>query len=156
MAEAKRQQIKDKVEAGETRNRKRKEPSLVDSAGETAIEVKDKFTAFAKEHPLTTIAGGLALGILVSGLFKNSPTRKAAGEVGAKAAGLAAVGAELAMAYAAQAMSAADSAGRTGAHKLGDLGERLGETARSGTDSATEVARTAGKRIARAIHGRFN
>jgi ElaB/YqjD/DUF883 family membrane-anchored ribosome-binding protein len=157
---AKRKQTKQKVEAGEARNRAKQEPSTLDRAGETALEAKDRFTEFAKEHPIAVVAGGLALGILVSGLFRGSPTRKAAEKVGNRAASLATVGAELAMAYAAQAMAAADEAGRTGASKLSELGASLSETAldvsKSTGDTASEVARTAGKRIARALHGRFN
>jgi len=156
MGEAKRQQIKDQVEAGEARNRARGERTLLDRAGETAIEAKDRFTAFAKEHPVATVAGGLALGVLISGLFRGSPTRKAAVKAGSRAAGLAAIGAELAMAYASQALSAAEDAGRTGADKLGHVGDRALKYGKSGTETAGEVARTAGKRIARAVHGRFN
>ena len=75
MPDAKRTQLKKKIEAGEARNKARAEPTLIDRTGEKAIEAKDKFTAFAKEHPIATVAGGLALGILISGLFKRSPTR---------------------------------------------------------------------------------
>ena len=75
MPEAKRTQLKKKIEAGEARNKAktRAEPSLIDRTGERAVEAKDKFTAFAKEHPIATVAGGLALGILISGLFRRSP-----------------------------------------------------------------------------------
>jgi hypothetical protein len=60
------------------------------------------------------------------------------------------------MAYAAQALAASEPARKEAAEKLGDLGETALKYGKSGTDTATEVARTAGKRIARAIHGRFN
>src|SRR5688500_3188838 len=98
MTEAKRKTLKQKVSAGEQRNQDRGRTTVVDRAGERAIEAKDKFVEFAKEHPIATVAGGLALGILVSSLFKRSPTRKVAG----RAAGIAAIGAELALAYAQQ------------------------------------------------------
>jgi hypothetical protein len=155
MAETKRQQTKDKVEAGQARNRAKGKGTALDRAGETAIEAKDRFAAFAREHPIATVAGGLAVGVLISGLFKGSPTRKLGEKVGTRAAGLAAIGTELALAYAQQAMDAADHAGRKGAHKLGDLGDTIGSTARSLRRSGSDTADSASKRIARALHGRF-
>ncbi|MGZ5792431.1 MAG: hypothetical protein ACXWI7_09390, partial [Croceibacterium sp.] len=86
MTEAKRTNIKRKVTAAKTRNQSRAAPSsFADRAGETAIEAKDKFSAFAKKHPIATIAGGLAIGILISGLFRGSPTRKAGKKLGKRA-----------------------------------------------------------------------
>jgi hypothetical protein len=152
MAEQKRQRIQKKVAAGVARNNDKGRTTMVDRMGERALEAKDRFTEFAKEHPVTTIAGGVAIGILVSAMFRRSPTRK----LGAQAKGLASVGAELAMAYAAQALAASEDTRKAGTEKLGELGETALKYGKSGTEAATEVARTAGKRIARAIHGRFN
>ena len=167
MTDAKRQQLKTKVAAGQARNRDMGRTTIVDRAGEAAIEAKDKFVAFAKEHPIVTVAGGVALGVLVSGLFKRSPTRKL-GNVAAKRAGtIAALGAEFALAYAQQAMSAANEAGREGAHRLGEFGETAGATARSTsraaldragdlTEAARVVTRDAGKRLGKALRSRIN
>jgi len=161
MSEAKRQELKDKVAAGEARHRSREDSTLFDRAGEAAIEAKDRFTAFAREHPLTTVAGGLAVGILISGLFPRSPTRR----LGHKAAGLAAVGAEAAMAYMHQAMDAASHAGRSGAHRLDDWGDTISDTARrvrrdaahlveSAGESARLAGRDASERVSRRLHRR--
>lgn len=163
MPEAKRTQLKKRIEAGEARHQSRGEPSMLDRTGEKAIEAKDKFTAFVKEHPIATVAGGLAIGVLVSSLFKRSPTRKA----GRKAAGLAAVGAELAWNYAQQAMAAAHEAGRAGADRLEDLGDTVGSSARTLgrnaadragdlREGASAIARDAGSRIGRAVRDRIN
>jgi ElaB/YqjD/DUF883 family membrane-anchored ribosome-binding protein len=155
--------LKDKVAAGQARYEQRTEntTTMLDRAGEAVIEAKDKFTTFAKEHPLTTIAGGVAIGILISGLFKRSPTRRVANKAAGKAAGLAAIGAELAMAYAQQAMSAASDVGKAGADKLEGFGgnaRSLGRDAavRAGDlgDSARSVARGTSRRIASAIRSR--
>jgi hypothetical protein len=145
MTEERRKQLKKKIEAGEARNRDLGRTTIVDRAGEKAIEAKDKFTAFAKEHPITTVAGAVAVGVLVSALFKRSPTRKAGAKAGKKAAGLAAIGAEMAWAYAQHAMSAANEAGRDAAHRASDLG-----------GSARDIARDAGTRIAKAVRDRSN
>src|SRR5688500_16770362 len=95
MTEAKRQSLKQKVATGRARQEKRKQPetttTVVDRAGERAIETKDKLFAFAKEHPIATVAGGLAVGILISGLFKRSPTRQVASKAATRASALAAI-----------------------------------------------------------------
>jgi hypothetical protein len=159
MSEAKRQDMKDRIAAGEARHRAREESTLFDRAGEAAIEAKDRFTAFAHEHPLTAVAGGLAVGILISGLFPRSPTRR----LGRRAAGLATVGAEAAMAYMHQAIDTAGDASRTGAHRLEDLGDTISDTARrvrrdaaylleSVSDSARSVGRDASERVSRGLH----
>ena len=161
MTDAQRQNIKDQVAAGEARHRARADSTLFDRAGEAAIEAKDRFTAFAHEHPLTTVSGGVALGILISGLFPRSPTRR----LGRKAAGLAAIGAEAAMAYMHQAMDAAGHAGRAGADRLDDFGDTIGDTARrmardvahlleSTSDSARIAGRDASKRVTRRLSRR--
>jgi uncharacterized membrane protein YebE (DUF533 family) len=167
MPDAKRTQLKKKIEAGEARNKARGQPTFVDKAGGKAIEAKDKFTAFAKEHPIATVAGGLALGVLISSLFKRSPTRKLGGKAAGKAAGLAAIGAEAALAYARQAMASAGEAGRAGADKLDEFGDSLSHSARTVrrdagqraselSDGARFIARSAGKRLERAVRKRAN
>ena len=167
MTDAKRQTLKEKVAAGQARNRDMGRTTIVDRAGEKAIEAKDKFVEFAKQHPVATVAGGIAIGVLVSGLFKRSPTRKL-GNVAAKRAGtIAALGAEFALAYAQQAMSAANEAGREGAHKLGELGETVGGSARTTgraaldragdlSEAARVMTRDAGKRLGKALRSRIN
>jgi hypothetical protein len=163
MTDAKRAQLKQKIAAGEARHRDLGRTTIVDRAGEAAIEAKDKFVAFAKEHPVATVAGGLAIGILISGLFKRSPTRRLGSRAGKAAAGVAALGAEFALAYAQQAMDAANAAGREGAHKLGELGDTVGSTARS-TGRATadragelaDAAREAGARLGKALRSRIH
>ena len=161
MAEAKRKTIKKKVAAAEKRNAARSERTFLDRAGEGAIEAKDKFTAFAKEHPIATVAGGVALGVLVAAMFRGP--RRAAMRGGSKAAGLAAIGAELALSYAQQAMEAANEAGRAGAKRLdgfGDTAKSVGRDAAHRAGDAGETAlsatREASRRLGRAIRNRIN
>jgi len=161
MAEAKRKTIRKKVDASQKRNAARSERTFLDRAGEGAIEAKDKFAAFAKEHPVATVAGGVAIGILIAGMFRGP--RQAAIKGGTRAAGLAAVGAELAMAYAAKALDAAKEAGSDGADWLGEAGKTLGSKARELSSEAADYAGSArdsairsGKSATRAIRGRLN
>jgi hypothetical protein len=153
MAEAKRNQIRKKVAAAESRNQARAEaPSLTQRAGDKALEAKDKFTAFAREHPIATVVGGVAVGILVSSLFRGSPTRKAGRTLGRKAAGLAALVAELAVAYAQSAMEAASVAREAGAERLGGWSEDAADYVASARDTVRET----GKSIAEALRDRLN
>lgn len=161
MADAKRKNLKKKVSDAEERNAAREDNSFLDRAGETAIEAKDKFTAFAKEHPVATVAGGLVVGMLIAGMFKGP--RRAAVAGGAKAAGLATLGAELAMAYAAKALDAAQEAGHEGAEWLGETGRSLSRAARDfGGDAADYAAETSdsaarsGRSAIRSIRQRMN
>jgi len=153
MAEAKRNQIEKKVAAARSRNQSRAEaPGLPERAGERAIEAKDKLAAFAREHPIATVVGGVAIGVLVSGLFRGSPTRRAGKDLGKKAAGLAAIGAELALAYAQQAMEAAGEAREAGADALGNWSEDAADY----VASARETVRETGKSFAQALRDRLN
>ena len=167
MTDAKRAQLKNKIAAGEARHRDMGRTTIVDRAGDAAIEAKDKFVAFAKEHPVATVAGGLAVGILISGLFKRSPTRRLGSKAGKAAASVAALGAEFALAYAQQALDAANTAGREGAHKLGELRDTVGSTARTTgraaadragelTDTARSLTRDAGQRLNKALRSRIH
>ncbi len=167
MSDAKRQQLKKKIAAGQARNRDMGRTTIVDRAGEKAIEAKDRFVEFAKEHPIATVAGGLAVGVLISGLFKRSPTRRLGNAAAKRAGAIAALGAELALTYAQQAIAAASEAGRDGAHKLGEFGETFGDSARSSgraaldragdlTEAARAATRDAGKRLGKALRNRVN
>ena len=160
MNDPQRQQLKDRIEAAEARNEARQQGSFLEEAGEKAIEAKDKVTEFAREHPVATVAGALAVGILIAGLFPSA--RRQARATGGKAAGLAAIAGELALAYGMQAMGAANDAGRAGLEKFDDLSDSVGDRARSlkrtagyraggMTDAARIARRDAGKAISRAF-----
>ena len=160
--EAKRQEIKERVTAAQARNNARSEPTLTQRASEKAVEAKDSFSAFAKEHPVATVAGGIAIGVLLSAMFKNSPTRKAGRYAGERASGLAVLGTELAASFAEQLMEASTDARQAGADKLEDLGDALGDTARKvkreanyrasgASDTARSTARNVGKTLARSF-----
>ena len=109
---------------------------------------------------MATVAGGLVIGVLIAAMFKGP--RRAAMQGGARAAGLAAIGSEIALAFAGQMLESAQDAGRGGARKLDALGDSLGESARSlrsGTSDrlgdARDVAQTAshsaGRRLSRML-----
>lgn len=127
---SKRQEIKDRIAAAQERQAAREGPSLTQSIAEKAASARDGVTAFAKDHPVATVAGGLALGVLISALFKNSPTRRAGRFAGERAAGLAAIGTEVASSLLQQVLDGSASARKAGAEKLEDAGSAARDSAR--------------------------
>ena len=156
MSDAKRDEISRKVRAAASRNVARAEPSSYDRAGEKVIEMKDKFTSFARKHPIATVAGGLAVGVLVSALLRGSPTRKAGRAIGKKTAGLAGIVADMAIAYGLQAFDAAGEARKAGTGKLDDWRQSLSDSARDYSAGAANAARNARKSIGQAIRNRIH
>ena len=147
----KRTELKDKVDAAQKRNRARKEKSF----GDYARDAGSGATSFVKEHPITTLAGAAALGILIASIAPG-PGRRLRKQATKRGAVLAGVLADLAVTYGSQALDGAGKAARSGQDKLGDLGEVLGDSARSlrrsagdAADDAGSLSRDAGKRALR-------
>ncbi|WP_340587773.1 hypothetical protein [Erythrobacter alti] len=158
--DAKREEIKARIAAAEEREERRSGQSLTTTASEKASEAADAFTGFVKQHPIAAAAGGVALGVLVASMFKGP--RQAAARGGAKAAGLAAIGAEIASGFASQLMDDASDLGRESVRKAGDIADTAGDKARSAkrrashragdvADAARIARRETGKAIARAV-----
>lgn len=131
-SDAKREELKSKIEAAEQRNADR---SFTDYAKDAA----DGASSFVKEHPLTTLAGGLALGVLIAAIVPG-PGRRLRKKATARSAVLAGALADLALAYGAKALEGAEDVAKAGQERIGDLGEAIGDTARDLTRSATESA----------------
>lgn len=138
----KRQEIKERIAAAQERQAEREGDSLVQAIGEKAAAARAGVTSFAREHPVATVAGGLALGVLVSALFKNSPTRRAGRYAGERAVGLAALSGEVASSLLHQVLESTASARKTGADKLEDVGE-------SARSSAREIGRAISRSFTR-------
>jgi hypothetical protein len=98
-------------------------------SNELAANATNRAREFVHEHPVATIAGGIAVGALIAGALSRRKKRKAAVEIPAAAAidattarltRLAALGADLALRYATRAAAA----GKDG---VGRIEERIGE-----------------------------
>jgi len=120
-----------------------------------AASAANKAREFVRENPAASVAGGIVIGALIAGLLTRQATRKPADSVheGAEAvdggavrlARLAALGAELALAYAARAASTGkDGVGKIEERIAGQLG-KLGET-------STEAGHRLGALAEVAIH----
>ncbi|MGB3797111.1 MAG: hypothetical protein WA957_12495 [Alteraurantiacibacter sp.] len=160
MNDPKRAEIKARIAAAQARENAKANKSTTRRVADKASDAGDAFTSFVKEHPLAAAAGGVALGVIVAGMFKGP--RRAAATGGAKAVGLAAIGAEIASSFASELLGDAKDVGRAGARRAGDVGDAIGDRARSARrdaayqadragDSARIASRETGKKIARAF-----
>lgn len=153
-ADQKRENLREKIEAAERRNDER-------TAADYAIEARDRATAFVKDHPIATIAGGVALGVIVASLVPG-PGRRMRKKATAKGSALAAMLTELGIAYGTSMLDNIGDAARSGQDRLEDLGDSMGDTARSirreaghlasgAGDNARALRREAGKKAGRSI-----
>ena len=158
MSDTKREEIKARIAAAQEREAAQQEPTTAERAKGAVSDAATGFTNFVKERPLTAAAGGIVLGILVASMFKGP--RRAAVRGGAKAYGLAALGAEAASAFAGELFDDAKAVGREGARRAEDLSDSVGDRARSlrrdasyhagrTGDMARIASRETGKRLAR-------
>ena len=143
-----RDELREKIEAGERRNQER---SLADSAREAS----ELATEFVKAHPIATVAGVALVGIAIGAMTR--PGRR----LGHRAAGLANYATEAGIAYALGIMESAEDLARSGADSLEDFGDTLGSSARkakreanyfaaSTRDAARDFGRRAGRKAGRA------
>jgi hypothetical protein len=107
----------------------------------------EKVVAFAKEHPVLTVAGGVAVGLAISALIPRSFSRK----LSKRAFALAEAGATAVFAYGQEALDKSEDAGVIAKKKAGILAgqaERLGERAVEKAEKISAAAlSTAGERL---------
>lgn len=142
--ETRRQELRERIEAGEERNAVRSELAA------KALEARDQAVGFAKQHPVAVVAGGVALGLLVGALTPKGRL------LGKRAGKWVAMLAEVGAVYAADILTKAGDVAETGIDKIGDIGGTVGTAARSAgreiesrAASAGGSARSIGKRLTR-------
>nr|WP_137678494.1 hypothetical protein [Parerythrobacter lutipelagi] len=129
--EAKRDELRAKIEAGERRNAER-------SIEDMARDASKKATDFVKEHPIATVAGVAAVGLAIGAMTR--PGRRAGRLAGERASAFATYATELGLAYASGMFDAAGQAAKAGGEKLEDFSEDVAHSARSARRNATHVA----------------
>ncbi|MEW4448060.1 hypothetical protein [Qipengyuania sp. JC766] len=146
--EAKRDELRAKIEAGERRNADRSFSDALSEAGESIGDV-------VREHPIATIAGVAVVGVIIGTLL---PTRRIAD----RASSLGSTVAELGAAYGAGLFDAASGAARHGQDRLEDFADAVSDNRRGisrearyrgqrASDSARRLGRDAGKRAGRSL-----
>lgn len=155
-AAQRREELREKIAAGEARLEER-------SLGDYAREARDSATGFVREHPIATVGAALAFGIVLAAILPGPGrrlTKRVGGQVSDRATALAAIAAEMGIAYGSSLMGTASSAARAGQDKLEDIGDSLGDSARTIRreashraakvgDSAAILKRDAGRKAGR-------
>lgn len=154
----KREELREKIAAGEARQAER-------SLGDYARDARENATGFVREHPIAMVGAALAVGVVLAAIIPGPGRRlsqRVGKKVGSRATSLAAIAAELGIAYGSSLMGAASSAARTGQDKLEDIGDSLGDSARAvrretthrvavAGDGASTLRRNTAKKAGRAL-----
>jgi len=138
-ADEQRQQIKSRIDASQDQ---------LDAESRQLAAIPPRPDTFdggkAGQHPWLLLAAGAGAGLLIGALLP----RRAGSKTASRALGLAAAGAELAIAFSKNARDAASDAASEGLHRLDEgtapLRRRAGEVA----GTASRSARTTGARLA--------
>ncbi len=139
----KRDDLRARIEAGQLRNEER-------TVGDYAREAAQQATDFAKQHPVATVAGAVALGLIVGAMTR--PGRRLTRRGGA----MAALATDAAIAYGLRMFDNAGVAARHAGDRLADAGDAIGSQARHlqrdaryQAEEASDVVRAASRKLAR-------
>ncbi len=133
----KREELKNRIEAGQQRHANR-------SMSDYARDARDSATAFVKEHPVATVVGGVAVGVIVASLVPG-PGRRVRKKATRRGSALAAMAAEIGMAYGASLIDSLGNAARASGDRLEDLGDTIGDSARDLRRHASAQGSAAGE-----------
>lgn len=131
-SDQKRDELREKIETAEARNAER-------TMGQYARDARDSATGFVKAHPIATVAGGLAIGVLIAAVVP-ARGRKLSVKLGRNTAKYATLAAELGMAYGSGLLESANIAARAGQDRLEDVGDAVGNNVRSLSRTAAHRA----------------
>ncbi|WP_427968335.1 hypothetical protein [Altererythrobacter sp.] len=131
--DAKRDELREKIEAGERRHAAR-------DLAEAARDAAESATEFVKKHPLATLGGAIAIGLVIGAMTK--PGRQLTRRGGK----LATLVADAAIAYGVSMLEKAGEAATQGQDKLEDLGDALDDKRRTVRREAAHLASTAADR----------
>lgn len=144
-ADEQRQQIKSRIDASQDQlDAENRQLAAIPPRPDTFEGAPDDWRGKAGQHPWLLLAAGAGAGLLIGALLP----RRAGSKTASRALGLAAAGAELAIAFSKNARDAASDAASEGLHRLDEgtapLRRRAGEVA----GTASRSARTTGARLA--------
>ena len=144
-ADEQRQQIKSRIDASQDQlDAENRQLAAIPPRSDTFEDAPDDWRGKAGQHPWLLLAAGAGAGLLIGALLP----RRAGSKTASRALGLAAAGAELAIAFSKNARDAASDAASEGLHRLDEgtapLRRRAGEVA----GTASRSARTTGARLA--------
>lgn len=108
------------------------------------IDAAEDWRGTASRHPWLLVAAGAGAGLLIGALLP----RRASSKTASRALGLAAAGAELAMAFSKNARDAASEAASEGLHRIDESTAPLRRRAGKAAGEASRGARMTGARLA--------
>lgn len=144
-ADEQRQKIQSRIDASQDQlDAENRQLAAIPPRSDTFEDAPDDWRGKAGQHPWLLLAAGAGAGLLIGALLP----RRAGSKTASRALGLAAAGAELAIAFSKNARDAASDAASEGLHRLDEgtapLRRRAGEVA----GTASRSARTTGARLA--------
>lgn len=150
-ADEKRDRIRARIEASQGRLKRESDqlPALPPRTAPADAYPPEDLRSLAKEHPLLILAAGAGAGLLLGALLP----KRAGSKLSGRALGLAAAGAELAVALSKNAREAAEDSARDGLTRLTEgtapLRRRAGTATRSARSNGVRLAGEAIKLAAR-------
>ena len=137
----KREELKERIAAGEARHAARQ-------VAQSAKEAAGDAAAFVKRNPLLAVGGAIAAGLAIGMMTK--PGRRVARQAVGKSGVLATLARDAVLAYGIKLIDEATSAARTGQDKLEDLSDAAREKTRSAKREAAYIATKASDNVASA------
>lgn len=144
-ADEQRQQIKSRIDASQDQlDAESRQLAAIPPRPDTFDGGSDDWRGKAGQHPWLLLAAGAGAGLLIGALLP----RRAGSKTASRALGLAAAGAELAIAFSKNARDAASDAASEGLHRLDEGTAPLRRRASEVAGTASRSARTTGARLA--------
>ena len=137
----KREELKERIAAGEARHAAR---AVADGAKEAASNAAE----FVKKHPLVAVGGAVVVGVGIG--LMTRPGRRIASKAAGRSSVFARIARDAIVAYGIKLIDEATTAARTGQDKLEDLSDAARDTARTAKREATYLATKAGDNAAAA------
>jgi len=145
-ADEKRERIRGRIAASEERLQRESSqlPALPHQPARKEEQRPETIRALLRDHPLLVLAAGAGAGLVLGSLLP----KRAGSKVSARALGLAATGAELALAFSRNARNAAEESAREGLHRLDEGTAPLRRNASRAVGQAGRNARSTGVKLA--------
>lgn len=145
-ADSKRARIQSRVENAQERLKRESAqlPTLPLRRAPADAYPPEDFSSLAREHPWLIVAAGAGAGLLLGALLP----KRTGSKLGGRALGLAAAGAELALAFSRTTRDAASDGAREGLQRIDQGTAPLRRRASAAAASSSQSARSNGIRIA--------
>ncbi len=145
-ADSKRARIQSRVETSQERLKRESAqlPTLPLRRAPADAYPPEDFSSLAREHPWLIVAAGAGAGLLLGALLP----KRTGSKLGGRAVGLAAAGAELALAFSRTTRDAASGGAREGLQRIDQGTAPLRRRAGAAAVSGSQSARSTGIRIA--------